>query len=137
MTKVKVRNKWSTERLVTQLDNSEGAKQEFKDECDINVIINRYKKTGNIYHLNQSEPAYGVAEPVTYHEALNLVMAAQEQFEQLPSQARKRFNNNPTEFMEYIHSNPDKKELFEMGLLDPSIQIPAESPEITTQESSE
>ena len=33
-------------------------KQEFRDECDINVLMERYEKSGVISHMNKATPQY-------------------------------------------------------------------------------
>lgn len=84
-------------------------KQSFKKECDINHIMGKYLKTGAIDHFAKFGPSYGDIEPVTFHEAMNVIRKSEEMFEALDSSIRKRFHNNPAEFMEFVQ-NPDNLE---------------------------
>ena len=51
-----------------------GAKQSFKDACDINLIMKRHAKTGVLDHLNVNPGTYGdFANADDYLTALNKV----------------------------------------------------------------
>ena len=55
------------ERVAVQLEagDSGGAKQSFKDECDINNIISRYAKTGLLTPVNVRPASFTSAKPRT------------------------------------------------------------------------
>lgn len=55
-----------------------------------------------------------------YQTALNQVILAQQMFDELPSQVRKEFNNNPTEFVEYCQNTDNYEHLIELGLAEPT-----------------
>lgn len=84
--------------------------QHFQEECDIINIIKRHDRNGIIEHVHRGKARYGDFSEVTdYREALDLVKSAQEEFNQIPSDIRKRFDNNPGKFYEFV-SNPDNKD---------------------------
>lgn len=94
------------------------ARQESKDECDINRIMARYLKTG------QFPPGVGVglfgdfSEVTDFQSAQETMMRAGEQFAGLPAKVRDRFQNNPAAFLAYVHSDKlDMKECLEWGIL--------------------
>ena len=91
---------------------------EFQDECDINNILKDVLRVGSTAHLSASEPQYGVQSNITYQEALNTVIEAEAQFNELPAKARKEFGNDPVKFMEYMHGEPDVQKLHDLGLLE-------------------
>lgn len=104
-------------------------KQSFKDECDINHIINRYDNTGLVAHLNQAQAKYGDVTQVTdYHDAMNIVAAAQQQFMMLNPKIRDHFNNDPAEFLDAANDPDKREELVELGLIPAGadISIPAD-----------
>lgn len=43
--------------------------QSFKDECEINNIVDKYTRTGILTHLKRGEPQYGDAPDQTFFEA--------------------------------------------------------------------
>lgn len=98
-------------------------RQSMKDECDVNVIIRRFHKTGLVDHLNVHEGQYGDFAEIDYHEALNTVREADHMFLTLPSDVRTRFDNDPGKFLEFS-TNPDNLDAMrELGLAYPAEQI--------------
>lgn len=102
-------------------------KQSFKDECNINHIMSKYEKTGSIEHVNNHQGSYGdFTHSQSYQESLNQIMLAQNQFDSLPAQIRKQFENDPILFVEYC-SNPDNHDnLVKMGLAQAEAIIPGD-----------
>lgn len=92
------------------------AKQSFKDECDINKIMAKFQKTGLINHYASHAPQYGDIPAIDYHEALNIVATAESMFEELPSEARKKFENDPEKFLEFVQNPANSEELAKLGL---------------------
>lgn len=92
-------------------------RQEFKSECDINTIIQRfgldYQQPGNI-----RLPTFGDFTGVDdYHSAINQIALANESFDQLSAQVRLRFNNDPGAFVEFCSDESNKPELEKLGLI--------------------
>lgn len=92
------------------------ARQSFKDECDINKIMAKFQKTGILDHYAKHAPQYMDIPAVDYHEALNVIATAESMFEELPSQARKKFGNDPEKFLEFVQNPDNAEELRELGL---------------------
>lgn len=56
----RIRLPWQRERLSQSFDPADGrTHQSFKDECDINNIIEMHTRTGVVQHLNNRQPQYG------------------------------------------------------------------------------
>lgn len=95
-------------------------KQAFKEECDINGILRKFNKTGQLPEMIKKNPQYGdFSEAPQYQEALNLVLAAEQQFAALPARARERFHNSPKEFLEFANNAANADEMAKMGLIKP------------------
>jgi len=91
--------------------------QHHKDACSISQILAMYDKTGIITHVNRSKEAYGDFTVVNeYQEALNRVIRADEAFSALPSDVRKRFDNDPGAFFEFATNPENVEEMVKMGL---------------------
>ena len=74
-------------------------KQSFKGQCDINNVLKGYDKTGLITHVNSATAEYGDFTVVNeYQENLNMVIAAEAAFSELPSLVRKKFANDAGAF---------------------------------------
>lgn len=91
-------------------------KQSHKDECNINFIVDRYRKTGMVEHVRKFNGEYGDFQSVDFHEAMNAVAQANQMFDSLPSKVRSKFDNNPAKFMDFVHDPKNKEEITELGL---------------------
>lgn len=115
-TKPIVKNMFSPSEQVESPPGEKRAKQEFKQDADINSIMAKFQKTGAIDHASKYQPLYGIASPQTLQEAMNTVTAAQTMFEELPSSLRVKFNNRPQDFLEFIQNPDNKSEAIKLGL---------------------
>jgi len=94
------------------------AHQSFKRECDINHIMAKYQKTGLADHVAIHQGDYGdLTDVPTYHDAMNKIISANESFSTLPSSIRKKFNNNPAEFLDFVSNSENREEMQNMGLI--------------------
>lgn len=95
-------------------------KQEFADECDINVLMRRFQSTGDISVLNFTtrRPMSGdfTSAPESYHEALNFVTDTKNEFMKLNADIRSRFHNDPQEFLTFISDASNAEEMVRLGL---------------------
>lgn len=91
--------------------------QQFKDEVDINTLIERFGLSGEMPQLQQL-PSYDDYSGIfDYQTAMNAVVAAQRQFQSLPATTRSRFNNDPQKFVEYFDDEDNRAEAEKMGLI--------------------
>jgi phage internal scaffolding protein len=113
--------------------------QHFKEECDVINIIKRHDRNGIIEHVQRGQARYGdFSEVADYREALDLVRDAQDEFMTIPSDIRKKFDNDPGKFYEFV-SNPDnKEELKQMGFIQtPEVGKPSSVPTKALSEAGE
>lgn len=105
-------------------------KQEFRDECDINLLMQRYKRTGLFPQHPGESPRYvsNIGMP-DYQESLNIVMTAQSEFAALNSDLRKRFDNDPAKFLAFVNDPDNADELVKLGLRE-APKPPAEPVEV-------
>lgn len=96
-------------RSVISFSKPSRTKQEFKEQCDVNKIVENFTKTGRLDQLNAAHGRYMdlVNLPGSYHEALNFVINARETFETLPSDIRNQFGNDIQAFMEACEKDPN------------------------------
>lgn len=112
--------KWFNEK---DPDSISLTKQEFAQESNINNIMRRYQSLGLNPHMDPSGLPDGDFSNVTdYHSAMNALLAAQESFNQLPSQVRKKFANDPGVFLDFMSDPKNKDEAEKLGLLQPPPQ---------------
>lgn len=102
-------------------------KQAFKDECDINRIVGRFIKTQGVDYLKMYQGYidghYGDFSNVTdYQSAIEQVRAAEDVFMRLPGEVRKKFDHDPSKFLDYVGSDHTKEEMISMGLIQPEVK---------------
>lgn len=96
-------------------------KQADARDCDINLIMKRFEKTGQLPDMIVRNPAYGdFSNAPDYQEALHIVRHAEEQFSNLDAPVRNRFSNDPVKFLEFANDPANVDELDKMGLLNES-----------------
>lgn len=105
------------------------AKQSMKDECDINFIMAKYQKTGLVNHLSRFQGEYGDFPDLTldFQEAMQALADASEMFETIPASIRKRFNNDPGEFLSFATDPQNQSELQRLGLAPKPLEAPSDN----------
>lgn len=94
------------------------AQQHMKDECDINVIVERFGVTGQL-PVAPLEPTYGDFSGVSdYHSAMNAIRASEEAFMALPAKIRAKFDHDPNALLEFLQNETNRDEAIELGLID-------------------
>lgn len=117
------------ERVSYQTTGESLTQQAFKQEVDIKNIIRKYDRTGLISNVRKGQAMYGdfTASVNEYADALNLVIEAQENFAELPSEIREAFDNDPGKYLEEIGNPANKAKFQELGLIERDKQV--EKPE--------
>lgn len=104
------------------------AQQHMRDECDINVLVERFGLTGELPQ-GVRLPQYGDFTAVSdFHSAVNAVRQASEAFMRYPADVRVRFDHDPAKFMDFFNREENRAEAEKMGLVlasSPSVASPA------------
>lgn len=98
--------------------NDGRTKQAFKNSTDINKILQRAQKTGTISHLAKHGKAYGDFADFDFFEAQTRLAAGRSIFEELPSEVRREFQNDPGRFFAFAN---DPENVGRLGELLPKI----------------
>jgi phage internal scaffolding protein len=113
------------------------AQQHFKEECDINTILQKFNISGLLPEQPLS-PRYGDFTGIgDYHTAMNRVIAAQDEFEALPAQIRARFDNDPAQLIEFLQNSDNRPEAEELGLVEKAAAEVVEAAKITPEKAAE
>lgn len=91
-------------------------KQSFKDDCDINLIMAKFIKTGVLDHLREHGAEYGFASSDDFRASMEIISKAESMFEELPSQIRTQFDNDPATFLDFVQDENNIPKMQEMGL---------------------
>ncbi|QCQ85110.1 internal scaffolding protein [Blackfly microvirus SF02] len=93
-------------------------KQADAQSCDINYIMSQYEKTGLLDHISHHQGQYAdLGNALDYHTAMSVIVEAQQSFESLPAEIRRRFANDPAQFLDFVSKDENIEEMAKMGLL--------------------
>lgn len=111
-------------RVIKQFTKPSRTKQAFRDECDVNLIMKRFKRDCGVDFLNRFQGYvdgnFGDFSNVTdYRTALDQLVQAEEMFMMLPSSVRSEFHNDPANFLDFVADPKNEKRLVDLGLATP------------------
>lgn len=100
--------------------------QSFKNDADINCIIARFENTGVLVDPTvpvSRTPQFGdYSDMPTYQEAQNVIVAANNAFNDLSAKIRERFGNDPAAYFDFVQSlkegSDDYAEAIRLGIID-------------------
>jgi len=134
-------SKTKRKRVHPKLSDVKLVDQSQKNLCDINCIMERYRKTGMLPQFKQKFPMFidntGVK---SVEEAHALVNEANFLFDQIPSKLRKLMDNNPANLIDFVNNPENEKICLEYGLIEPQavtsakVQPEAENSTVDTKE---
>lgn len=93
--------------------------QQFKDECDINKLMERFGVTGTVPQVIRPPMQEDYEGIFDFQTAMNTLRRAQEEFMKMPSGVRARFQNNPHIFTQYFQNPENRAEAEKLGLVLP------------------
>lgn len=105
--------------------------QSHKSEVDINNIIRRHgvDMIAKAAALQAPNMRFDDVTGNDFQEAMNIILKAEDSFNQLPSKIRKEFNNNPAEFLDFVQNPDNKDRMIELGLAEAPPVKEAPSPD--------
>lgn len=102
-------------------DDESKTRQEFKDECDINVLMAKYERNGVVPPVNGGTPQYlDVSDVPDLAKAFDVVEQASKAFFTLSAAVRREFDNDPVKFVEFAQDSKNLERMREWGLAEPA-----------------
>jgi len=102
--------------------------QSHKDEVNINNIVKRaggMELVAKVAALQEFQ--YDDVTGNDFQESMNALIKARDTFQNVPKEIRKRFDNDPARFMDFVHNPDNRDELINMGLMNaPEVVTPVE-----------
>lgn len=115
------------ERVYSKNSGKSLTQQHFKTECDINVIVKRFLKTGVLPEMRSSGIYGDFSDAPSFQAAMDIVAVAQRQFDGLDAKTRQRFGNDPKQFLEFVADPANSDDMIKMGLATkPLPEVPPE-----------
>lgn len=92
--------------------------QHFADSCNINKIMEKYRRTG-ILPINSQKAVFGDCEEgFDFLTAQRQIAAAKEAFAELPAKVRRRFDNDPAALLAFLEDPTNRLEAEALGLVE-------------------
>mgnify|MGYP000464367872 CR=1 FL=1 len=112
----------STKRHGIKFTMPSKTKQSEAKATDINTIVGQFQRGD--YSALPDSPGYDedgvvITPSMDYHEAMNVIVNAEQHFQQLPSKVRKEFDNNPQKYLEYCENDNNIPAMIERGWMEP------------------
>lgn len=99
-------------------------------DCDVNKIVDTFMKTG-VMPGHDAPTLYGdFSTSLDFHDAQNIIAHANQQFEALDAKVRKRFQNDPAEFLNFVENEDNYDEGVKLGIFQER-KAPVPSPKAT------
>ncbi|WP_176202978.1 hypothetical protein [Salmonella enterica] len=109
--------------------------QHFRDECDVNKIVERAIRTGDatVFTSDQRGEFYDAGAITDYADAMAMIDDVNDDFNSLPSALRFQFDNSVSKYVEWMCNPLNWDKARELGLLSggetpegsPSVPAPA------------
>ncbi|AXL14572.1 internal scaffolding protein [Microviridae sp.] len=102
-----------------------------KEECDIKNIVNKYREAGispEMMMFNESD-CMDITNAPSYLEAQNEIAKANQLFDSLPANIRKRMDHDPTVFLDFIQDENNIEDIEKMGLTTAHLKKPSNEPQ--------
>lgn len=91
--------------------------QSAKDDCDLNLIVDRMIKTGEQLPAASIQDYGDFTGAEDYHTLMNKLIDAQDAFSTLDAPIRERFNNDPGQLFQFLNNENNRQEAINLGLL--------------------
>ena len=120
-------------RVVKRFTQPSLTQQQFKDECDPNLIMRRFTQTG--FMPQRAGFTFQSVPATDFKSAMDLVLNTQDNFETLPSELRAHFQNDPARLLTFLSDEANREEAIRLGLIETS--APPAGPATSENEASQ
>lgn len=115
-------------RVITVNKEPSMTKQSLAEDLDVNKIIKKYNVTGILQKATDFEMNYGDFTGADFNKAMNTVADANSLFEQVPSEIRAQFQNQPGAFIDFATNPENHLQMAKWGLANPKTVAPEVPP---------
>lgn len=103
-------------------------RQSEAEDADINTIVRRFNLTGQLPTNIRVPLQEDFVDALTFQEAHNAIINAQQSFMAMPAEVRQRFDHNPAAFVEFCSNADNLPEMRQLGLAVSAIEPQQEKP---------
>lgn len=115
-----------TKRVFTVNDQPSKTDQQWKEDCDTNIILERFMKTGQLTHVARTPGIFADVSGVKdLLPSMIMLQDARREFDKYPAEIRKKFENKPEKLIEWLQNPENKEEAIELGFLEATGPTPS------------
>lgn len=92
--------------------------EQFKDECDVNVILSRFLETGVVPRSRGVGQFLDVSQIGDFQSLMQKVDDARSRFAELPSSIRSRFGHDAGAFLDFVGDPANVEECIKLGIFE-------------------
>lgn len=112
--------------------------QQFRDECDINNIVNYHHDNGFFPRINPLPGQFSdLGDGLDFKAHHDYMAEALSAFNSLPAKLRDRFEHDPAKLLDFVSDPKNQDEAIELGLAtrrpDKTVSVPDSTPAPTKQ----
>lgn len=113
--------------------------QQFKDQCDIRLIVKNYTRTGMVPQRTAMPLPAEFHDTFDFMSCQNILVQAKRAFQEIPAEIRKRFGHDPAEFYKFCTDEKNVDEMVKLGIADviPKVVEKVQKVEVVNQPSKE
>lgn len=116
-------NRNEGEKAIHPTGGEEITQQHMANEVDINTIVSRFIKTGQLGNpMDKRVPMFGDISHLDFQTMQNAIVDIDNKFSSLPAKYRNRFGNDPYQMLRFIDDKSNEAECIKMGLLPGTIE---------------
>lgn len=105
-------------KLCPTINTGKGlTEQSHLEQCDINIILADYSRTGFMRHAKENQGRYDDVTSYDFQKSMETVANVKSMFEGLPSAIRNEFGHDPNNFLNYVQNPQNVNELAKRGIL--------------------
>ncbi|QKI28920.1 VP3 [Kummerowia striata gokushovirus] len=103
------------ESIYGTVNNEESLTVQDAEDSDINIIMKKYAHTGTL-PIQQMQALLGdFSEIEDFRQAQERIREANDAFSQVPADLRKRFDNDPQKFIDFVLDDKNLDETVKLG----------------------
>lgn len=116
------------DRVIEETSRELVTKQSEKDSTDINLITERFLRTGTLGTPGKMRnPMFGDFSSIDFQQMRNQIADAEMAFSSLPGRLRSRFKNDPANLLRFVENEANREEAIKLGLIEAPVE--GEKPE--------
>jgi len=128
-------------RVATSYPTPTLTKQSFRDECDVNMIVRKFERTGELPVGPAAATYADVSNTPDFQNQMDRIAHVRSEFDDLEVHQKMAFNNDPEQLLAALDDPNQLGLLRDLGLVEgeaepkPTPPVPTASPEAPTPES--